>query len=130
MIIVLTPDADPKKVEGLRKQLQGSGFVVQDIKGESTTMMGLAGDTSTLTPESFMSLDFVKTIIKVQEPYKLAGMSFHPERSVISVGGRKIGGGHFAVAAGALFGRKRRTNPVDCAGRCEFGSKLPARGSL
>ena len=100
MIIVLTPDADPKKVEDLRKQMQDRGFVVQEIKGESTTMMGLAGDTSSLTPESFISLDFVKTIIKVQEPYKLAGKTFHPERTIIDVGGRKIGGGHFAVAAG------------------------------
>ncbi len=100
MIIVLTPDADPKAVENLKLQMEARGFVVQDIKGESTTMMGLAGDTSTLTPEAFISLDIVKNVIKVQEPYKLAGKTFHPENTIIDVAGRKIGGGHFAVAAG------------------------------
>lgn len=100
MIIVLTPDADPKEVEGLRNQMEARGFVVQDIKGESTSMMGFAGDTSSLTPEAFMSLGFVKTVIKVQEPYKLAGKTFHPENTVIDVSGKKIGGGHFAIAAG------------------------------
>ncbi|MDD2483676.1 MAG: 3-deoxy-7-phosphoheptulonate synthase [Eubacteriales bacterium] len=100
MIIVLTPDADPKAVENLKKQMEGQGFVVQDIKGESTTMMGLAGDTSVLTPDSFMSLDIVKNVIKVQEPYKLAGKTFHPEPTIIDVKGRKIGAGNFAVAAG------------------------------
>lgn len=100
MIIVLKQDADPVKVEALRKQMETRGFVVQDIKGETTTMMGFAGDTSSLTPESFMTLEFVKNVIKVQEPYKLAGRNFHPEDTVIEVEGRKIGGGHFAVASG------------------------------
>lgn len=100
MIIVLREDADPRKVEALRKQMEDRGFVVQDIRGETTTMMGFAGDTSILTAESFLALDFVKNVIKVQEPYKLAGRNFHPDDTVIDVGGRKIGGGHFAVASG------------------------------
>lgn len=100
MIIVLREDADPGKVEALRKQMGDRGFVVQDIQGETTTMMGFAGDTSILTAESFLALDFVKNVIKVQEPYKLAGRNFHPDDTVIEVGGRKIGGGHFAVASG------------------------------
>ena len=36
----------------------------------------------------------------VSEPYKLANRAFHPEDSVIDVGGVKIGGGHLAVIAG------------------------------
>lgn len=100
MIIVLKQDADPIEVEKLRKQMEAKGFVVQDIKGETTTMMGFAGDTSVLTAEAFLTLDFVKNVIRVQEPYKLSGRTFHPEDTVIEVGGRKIGGGHFAVASG------------------------------
>ncbi|GAB1475303.1 3-deoxy-7-phosphoheptulonate synthase [Bacillota bacterium] len=100
MIIVLKQGADEAKVEELRKEMKAKGFVVQDIQGASTTMMGFAGDTSVLTPESFMSLDFVQNVIKVQEPYKLAGRNFHPEDTVIDIGNRKIGGGHFAVASG------------------------------
>ena len=77
MIIVLKQDANPEKVQKLKEKMEKRGFVIQDIKGETTTMIGLAGDTTRLTPEAFLSLDFVKTIIKVQEPYKLVGRRFH-----------------------------------------------------
>jgi 3-deoxy-7-phosphoheptulonate synthase len=36
----------------------------------------------------------------VQEPYKIANRLFHPEDSVIEIGGRKVGGEYFAVIAG------------------------------
>ncbi|MCL2817876.1 MAG: 3-deoxy-7-phosphoheptulonate synthase, partial [Clostridiales bacterium] len=94
MIIVLKPDAKLEQVETLRRQMQERGFIVQDIKGETTHMLGLAGDTSGLVPESFTRLDFVGSVIKVQEPYKLTGRRFHPEDSVIEVMGRKLGGGN------------------------------------
>ncbi|MDD2215677.1 MAG: 3-deoxy-7-phosphoheptulonate synthase [Eubacteriales bacterium] len=100
MIIVLKQDANPEKVKKLKEKMEKRGFVIQDIKGETTTMIGLAGDTTVLTPEAFLSLDFVKNIIKVQEPYKLVGRRFHPEDTIIDVQGRKIGGGNFAVIAG------------------------------
>ncbi|MCL2678233.1 MAG: 3-deoxy-7-phosphoheptulonate synthase [Clostridiales bacterium] len=100
MIIVLKPNAKPEQVETLRQQMQERGFIVQDIKGETTHMLGLAGDTSGLSPENFTRFDFVGSVIKVQEPYKLTGRRFHPEDSVVEVMGRKIGGGNFAVIAG------------------------------
>jgi 3-deoxy-7-phosphoheptulonate synthase len=100
MIVVLKKNTDPAKAETFRAEMQKKGFVVQDIQGETTTMMGLAGDTSVLTAEAFLTLDFVETVIKVQEPYKLSGRNFHPDDTVINVGGRKVGGGNFAVASG------------------------------
>ena len=42
----------------------------------------------------------VEKVMHVSEPYKLANRAFHPEDSVIDVGGVKIGGGHLAVIAG------------------------------
>ncbi len=100
MIIVLKPNAPEREIELLRKKMQEQGFVVQDICGATTHMMGLAGDTSTLSPETFARLEFVQSVMKVQEPYKLAGRRFHPEDTVVEVSGRKLGGGHFAVMAG------------------------------
>lgn len=100
MIIILKQDANEDEIEKLRKTMQAQGFVVQDIKGETTHMLGLAGDTSTLSPESISRIDIVQSIMKVQEPYKLSGRRFHPEDTVVDVKGRKIGGGHFSVIAG------------------------------
>ncbi|MDO5602009.1 MAG: 3-deoxy-7-phosphoheptulonate synthase [Oscillospiraceae bacterium] len=100
MIIILKRDADPKKVENLANTLQQQGIIIQDIKGEATHMMGLAGDTSHISREQIEANDFVESVMKVSEPYKLAGRKFHPEDTVVEVAGRKIGGGNFAVIAG------------------------------
>ena len=100
MIIVLKRDADPQKVESLATLLQSQGIIIQDIKGEATHMMGLAGDTTHIDREQLDSYDFVESVMKVSEPYKLASRKFHPTDTIVDVMGRKIGGGNFAVMAG------------------------------
>ena len=59
MIIVLNNDAKKQQIDELRSRMQGMGFVVIDIFGESTNMLGLAGDTSSLTQDMFTRLDYV-----------------------------------------------------------------------
>ena len=36
----------------------------------------------------------------MSEPYKKANRKFHPDDTVVDVGGHKIGGGYFAVMSG------------------------------
>lgn len=50
--------------------------------------------------DALNALEIVETVKRIQEPYKSANRKFHPEDSVIEVGGAKIGGGNFAVIAG------------------------------
>ena len=45
-------------------------------------------------------LDIVDFVKRITEPFKNANRKFHPEDTVIDVGGAKIGGGNFAVIAG------------------------------
>ncbi len=100
MIIILKPEATPNEIDSLRTSMLERGFVVQDIKGESTHMLGLAGDTSGLSQEVFARYEFVESVMKVQEPYKLASRRFKPDDTVIEVRGHKLGGDNFAVIAG------------------------------
>ena len=100
MIIVLKQGAKEEEVESIRRLLTSKGIIIQDIVGETTRMMGMAGDTSVISPDSIICYPCVERIMRVQEPYKLAGRKFHPSDSVIEVSGRKIGGGNFAVMAG------------------------------
>lgn len=100
MIIILKQGAKDEAIDRLRLKMQEKGFVVQDIQGENTHMLGLAGDTSTLTEDMFAREDIVESTVRVREPYKLAGRRFHPEDTVIEVAGRKIGDGSFSVMAG------------------------------
>ncbi|MCL1880205.1 MAG: 3-deoxy-7-phosphoheptulonate synthase [Actinomycetia bacterium] len=100
MIIIFKAEATEGQVNAVRQALSHKDLMLQDIKGESTYMLGLAGDTSQLHPEEFMRFEGVEQVVRVSEPYKLSGRRFHPQDTVIDVNGRKIGGGHFAVIAG------------------------------
>ncbi|MDR3295302.1 MAG: 3-deoxy-7-phosphoheptulonate synthase [Clostridiales Family XIII bacterium] len=100
MIIILKPNATKPQIEFLRDELSGRGLTIQDIQGETTCMLGLAGDTSMLSEDSLIRHEFVERVMKVSEPYKLAGRRFHPQDSSYEVAGRKIGGGAFTVMAG------------------------------
>lgn len=100
MILILKPDYNKQEVEEFRKEMTQRNFVVQDIQGETTHMLGLAGETSGLNADSFSRYSFVERVMRVKEPYKLAGRAFHKNDTVIDVGGNKIGGGNFAVIAG------------------------------
>lgn len=100
MIIILKQSATAPQIEELRDVMTARGLVVQDIKGESKHMLGLAGDTSGISDEGLQRYDFVDRVMKVSEPYKLSGRHFHPEDTVVEFGDAKIGGGNFAVMAG------------------------------
>jgi 3-deoxy-7-phosphoheptulonate synthase len=100
MIILLKQSATEGQVRLLRDELSGRGLSIQEIQGENMSMLGLAGDTSMLSEDSLMRHDFVERVMKVSEPYKLAGRRFHPHDSAYEIAGRQIGGGAFTVMAG------------------------------
>ena len=100
MIIIMKPDAAENQINEIKKEMSAKGLIIQEIQGESTYMIGLAGDTSRLSPETIMRHECVERVMRVSEPYKLAGRKFHPIDTVVDVGGRKVGGGFFAVMAG------------------------------
>jgi 3-deoxy-7-phosphoheptulonate synthase len=101
MIIILKPEATEQQVRELKDDISQIGLIIQEIKGDNTRMIGLAGDTSMLPAEKVTRYKFVERAVKVSEPYKLASRRFHPQNTVIEApGGRRIGGGGLAVMAG------------------------------
>ena len=100
MILVLKRGTTTEQIAVLEKEMQQRGFLTQNIVGEHTQMLGLAGDVSIIDPEAMQRNDIIERVIKVSEPYKLSGRRFHPENTVINVGGAQVGGGTLAVMAG------------------------------
>lgn len=100
MIIILKHNANPKKVEELKSDLQNNGFKLHISEGTEATLIGLIGDTSKLHEDSLRALDVIEDVRRIREPYKKASRTMHPEDSVIDICGSKIGGGHFQVIAG------------------------------
>ena len=100
MIVILKDGTKEEQIGKLQKYFEGMGLRIHMSKGENSTIMGLVGDTTRVDAELIASLDAVKAVRRIQEPYKKANRKFHPEDTVIDVNGVKIGGGHFQIIAG------------------------------
>ena len=100
MIIVIKNNPNKKQMDNLVKWIKGLGLDIHMSKGADTTIMGLIGDTSVVDEDLLRSLDIVESVKRIQEPFKNANRKFHPEDTVVDVGGRLFGGGHFTLIAG------------------------------
>lgn len=101
MIIVIKKESPVKQVNNLISWIESQGLRVHISAGEYNTVIGLIGDTSKIDGDLIEGLDIVESIKKLSEPFKKANRKFHPDDSVIDIGGGvKIGGGHFAIMAG------------------------------
>lgn len=100
MIIVLKENPNPVELNDLRDWLRSMNLEIHYSQGTSTTLMGLIGDTSSLDIDMIKSLNVVANAIRIQEPYKRASRKFHPENSIVDVGGIKFGNGDFNIIAG------------------------------
>ena len=100
MIVILKQGARPDQVEKLQHFFEGMGLKIHMSQGENTTIMGLVGDTTRVDDDMIGSLDMVESVRRIQEPYKKANRKFHPQDTVVDVGGVKIGGGSFQIIAG------------------------------
>jgi len=149
MIAVLKSSATKQQVDNLIEWFEKQGLRVNESKGEYCTVLGLIGDTTRIDTDLLQGLDIIESVTRISEPFKKANRKFHPEDTVVDIGGVKIGGGNFAVmagpcsveneeqiietakavkAAGATLLRggafKPRTSPYDFQGLHEEGIKL------
>ena len=100
MIAVLKPNTTKEQRDNIIKWLNGMNIGVHISEGEYQTVLGLIGDTSKIDTDLLEGLDVIESVTRITEPYKKANRKFHPDDTVIDVGGVKIGGGHFAMIAG------------------------------
>src|SRR4051812_11234187 len=101
MMIVMKEGASRREVDAVIARVESVGARAHVSEGELVTVIGAIGDrehVANLQLEGFRGVDHVTPITK---PYKLASTQFRKgERTVIDVGGRKIGGPHFMTIAG------------------------------
>lgn len=100
MIIVMKHNTTRESIEKIKEDIIKKGIEVHEVEGEKYRILGLVGDTTIIDPKQLEAYEEVEKIVHVQEPYKKANRLFHPEDSIISVGGELIGGKKLAVMAG------------------------------
>jgi 3-deoxy-7-phosphoheptulonate synthase len=96
----MKPGTQQREIDKLVAQFQLQGLSVGVTDGVGCTILGLVGDTTAVDMDKISINENVERVMRVQEPYKKANRKFHPEDTVVTVGGASIGGGKFSVIAG------------------------------
>src|SRR6266699_1847245 len=151
MLIVMTASATQREIDGVVRVIESFGFRAHPQPGDTRTAIGVNGNPGTVDIGHFENLPRVAEAVHVTKPYKLTALDLRPERTIVDVGGAKIGGGSLAIIAGpcaiesreqafsvaeavqrsgAQFFRggafKPRTSPYAFAGLGEEGLKILA----
>lgn len=100
MVVILKQQAKKEDVSSFIAWIEQQGLDVHLVEGKSTTILGLIGDTSVIDEDTVRANDIVANVRRISEPFKAANRKFHPDDTVVDIGGRKIGGGNFQVIAG------------------------------
>jgi len=100
MIAIVKHGAKKEQIDSLIDWFKRRGLETHLSVGEFTTIIGLIGDTSKVDIELIEGLDIIESVKRISEPFKSANRKFHPDDTVVDIGGVKIGGGNFQLIAG------------------------------
>lgn len=100
MIIVVKKNHEEGQIKNLINWIESLGMEAHLSVGSNSTIIGLIGDTTKVDIGLLSSMDIVETVKRIQEPYKNVNRKFHPEDTIVNVGGRLFGGNHFNIIAG------------------------------
>ena len=151
MIVVMRPGASEEDVARVSERLVALGFGVHLSRGTERTVIGAIGDKTVLNGVDLEVMEGVERVVPIRQPFKLVSREFHPESTVVDVGGVPVGGPEVVVIAGpcSVEGRdqllataracqasgarilrggayKPRTSPYDFRGMGEEGLRLLA----
>jgi 3-deoxy-7-phosphoheptulonate synthase len=100
VLIVMDRSATGEDVGRIVAAAERLGLKAHPIPGAQRTAVGITGNKGTVGPGAFESLPGVLEVIRVSHPYKLVSREFHPEDTIVSVGGVPVGGTRIVVIAG------------------------------
>ncbi len=101
MVVIMKQDFTPRQLEDAIRAMEAGGVKVMVSKGAETTILGAEGNAANLNQELLSQLPGVERVMRVSEPYKRANRKYHPDDTVVDIGGgARVGGRKLAVIAG------------------------------
>src|ERR1700751_3777271 len=100
MLIVMNANAAQGEIDHVVEVVESLGFRAHTMPGATRTAIGITGNQGAVELSHFENLPGVAEAIRVTKPYKLITLDLRPERTVVDIGGAKIGDGSLAVIAG------------------------------
>lgn len=100
MLIVMDQNAEPEQIESVVQHVERLGLKAHPIPGAQRTAIGITGNKGAVDSSSFEHLPGVLQVITVSHAYKLVSREFHPQDSVIQIGGVDVGGEGVVLVGG------------------------------
>ena len=101
MVVIMKPHFTPEQLQEAIQAMKAGGVQVNISKGAETTVLGAEGDAARIDQELLEQLPGVERVMRVTEPYKKANRKYHPDDTVVPLGGgAAVGGKKLAVIAG------------------------------
>ncbi len=101
MVIVMEHSASEEHVQKVIESLVEAGYDVHRSSGVDFTVLGAVGvPNRPIDPRLIEVLPGVREVIRISEPYKLAGRTFKKEDTIVDVAGVKIGASEVIAMAG------------------------------
>lgn len=100
MVVVMKPQASAAETAQVIQRAESMGAQTQPIYSETHTAIALIGDLTQVQPHVIKAMEGVQKTVRIPDPYKLASRSTHPDRTIIDVGGIRLGGDQIVIMAG------------------------------
>jgi 3-deoxy-7-phosphoheptulonate synthase len=100
MLILMHAHASRAEIDNVLVHVREHGFEPIELPGADRIAIGVLGSSPISVRDHVVALPGVLDAVPVSKPYKRVGREWHPERSVVDVGGVRFGGDRVAVIAG------------------------------
>ena len=131
MVIAMNQQATEDQVEKVIAVLTNKGYDTHRSTGKMRTMIGVVGQSATpLDPREFEMMPGVHEVIKISEPYKLAGRVFKPEDTVIRIGEVEIGGREVVMMAGPCAVESEKQLDIIASSVSRYGARILRGGAF
>ncbi len=131
MVIVMSEHATEDQIEKVIAALTQKGYDAHRSTGTTRTVVGVVGHSKIpLDPRQFEILPGVHEVVKITEPYKLAGRTFQPQDTVIRIGDVTIGGRDIVMMAGPCAVESEKQLDIIAASVSRYGARILRGGAF
>src|SRR3954462_3053048 len=101
MMIVMKATATRDEIDAVIQRIESVGAKAHPSHGAEITVIGAIGDREHVARLGLEGYPGVDKLVPILKPYKLASTQLRGQRrTVLDIGGKRIGGEHFALIAG------------------------------
>ena len=101
MIVNMAEGATEEQIEHVIERIKECGFQAHVIRGVERTIIGAVGNQGRRGElEALVAAPGVAALVPISQPFKLVGRELRKDRTIVDVGGVKIGGEEWVMIAG------------------------------